>query len=116
MVYAPLGRGLLAGKYSLEHRFDPVDDRYDHEETVPLKRRQAAAIVEALQGWAADRGRTLAQLAIAWVLANPAVTSAIVGAKNPEQARSNAAAGDRRLSSADMAEIETLTAAALTNA
>ena len=110
MVYAPLGRGLLTGKYGADHRFAPEDDRHGHHELVPVKRTEAAAIVEALRGWVADRGRTLAQLAIAWVLANPAVTSAIVGAKTPEQACQNAAAGDWRLSQADQAEIRALVA------
>ncbi|HJP32468.1 MAG TPA: aldo/keto reductase [Candidatus Latescibacteria bacterium] len=49
-------------------------------------------IVEQLLGWAGDHGKEGAQLAIAWMLAQPAVTSCIVGAKTPEQATYNAAA------------------------
>jgi len=75
MAYAPLGRELLTGKYSLNH------------------------------GFATDDARHMAQFAVAWVLANPAVTSAIVGARTPEQARRSAAAGGRRLSETDLAEI-----------
>jgi len=113
MVYAPLGRGLLTGKYRADHEFAPGDARHDHQAFIPLRRQQATAIVDALRGWVADRGRTLAQLAIAWVLANPAVTSAIVGAKTAAQARENAAAGDWQLSTADLAEIDRLIAEAL---
>ena len=101
MVYAPLGRGLLTGKYSLDHGFAADDTRHDHYAFSAENRRRALAITGALSGWVAERGRNLAQFAIAWVLANPAVTSAIVGAKTPEQARHNATAGDWPLSQAD---------------
>ena len=113
IVYAPLGRGMLTGKYTSDHRFAADDTRHDHHAFSVEHRARATAITEALLGWVADRGRTLAQFAIAWVLGNPAVTSAIVGAKTPEQARRNAAAGDWRLSKADLAEVETLLAAVL---
>lgn len=47
-----------------------------------------------LKAWAASQGHSLYELAIAWTLANSAVTSCIVGAKTPEQAVQNAAATD----------------------
>ena len=111
--YSPLAGGMLTGKYTSDHRFAADDTRHDHHAFSVEHRARATAITEALLGWVADRGRTLAQFAIAWVLGNPAVTSAIVGAKTPEQARRNAAAGDWRLSKADLAEVETLLAAVL---
>ena len=55
--------------------------------------KKTFAVVEVLRGWVSDHGRSLAELAIAWTLAHEAVTSCIVGAKTPEQARANAAAG-----------------------
>ncbi len=113
MAYAPLGRGLLTGKYGAGHRFAEDDTRHDHFAFSKENRGRALAITGAVRNWVADRGRDLAQFAIAWVVANPAVTSAIVGAKTPEQARHNAAAGDWRLSQADLAEIEELLAKAL---
>ncbi|NQU96925.1 MAG: aldo/keto reductase [Chloroflexi bacterium] len=113
MAYAPLGRGLLTGKYGAGHRFAEDDTRHDHYAFSAENRSRALAITGAMRNWVADRGRDLAQFAIAWVLANPAVTCAIVGAKTPEQARHNAAAGDWRLSQADLAEIEELLANAL---
>ena len=69
-------------------------------------------MADRLKGWASDHGRSLADLAIAWTLAHPAVTSSIVGAKTPEQARMNAAAGDWELTESDMSEIESLIQAA----
>ena len=113
MAYAPLGRGLLTGKYGAGHRFAEDDSRHDHFAFSAENRSRALAITGAMRNWVADRGRDLAQFAIAWVLANPAVTCAIVGAKTPEQALHNAAAGDWRLSQADLAEIEELLADAL---
>lgn len=65
-------------------------------------------MVDALRGWVADHGRDMAQFAAAWVLAIPAVTSAIVGAKTPAQALHSATAGDWRLSQAYLAEIDVL--------
>jgi aryl-alcohol dehydrogenase-like predicted oxidoreductase len=54
-------------------------------------------------------GLTLAQLAVAWVLQNPNVASAIVGATRPEQVQANAAAAGWRLDDAERAEIDRIT-------
>ena len=67
--------------------------------------RRASPIVDELVAWAADHGRDGAQLAIAWTLAHPAVTSSIVGAKTAEQALHNIGAADWVLSDGDMTEI-----------
>ena len=63
-------------------------------------------MVERLKGWAAGHGRDTVQLAVAWVLANPSVTSAIVGAKSPEQVYQNAKGVDWRLTERDLQEID----------
>src|SRR5439155_25355142 len=52
--------------------------------------------VQQLKPLAAEAGLTMAQLAVAWVLANPNVSSAIVGASRPEQVRDNAAAAGKK--------------------
>jgi aryl-alcohol dehydrogenase-like predicted oxidoreductase len=56
------------------------------------------ARLEALDKFATDRGRTLLELAIGWLLAHPSVATVIAGAAKPGQAASNAAAADWRLS------------------
>ena len=61
MAYAPLGRGLLTGKYGLDHRFSADDTRHDHYAFSAENRRRAQAITGALRGWVAARGRDLAQ-------------------------------------------------------
>ncbi|MDA0676588.1 MAG: aldo/keto reductase [Chloroflexi bacterium] len=106
MVYSPIGRGLLTGKYTASHRFDANDTRSSHPSLTPEVRDAAAEICKRLEPFAKDHGYTMAQLAITWTLANPAVTVAICGAKNPTQAVENARAGAWQLSESDMADIE----------
>ena len=109
MVYSPIGRGLLTGKYAASHRFGGDDTRSTHPSLTPEIRSKAADICSRLEPFVKDHGYTMAQLAIAWTLAHPAVTVAICGAKSPEQAIENARAGEWRLTESDMAEIERLT-------
>jgi aryl-alcohol dehydrogenase-like predicted oxidoreductase len=68
--------------------------------------RRNLAVVRDLETFAAARGASVAQLAIAWTLANPAVDVAIVGARSPEQIRQTAPAADLRLSPEDIAQVE----------
>lgn len=106
MVYSPIGRGLLTGKYTASHRFNSDDTRSSHPSLTEEVRSAAAEITRKLTPFAKDNGYTMAQLAIAWTIANPAVTSAICGAKTPEQAIENAKAGQWQLTVQEMAEIE----------
>jgi aryl-alcohol dehydrogenase-like predicted oxidoreductase len=106
MAYAVLTRGLLSGKYTASHTFSDEDDRASIPELTPAVRQAAVEICRRLTPWARDHGYTMAQLATAWAVANPAVTSAICGAKTPAQAIENCEAGRWHLSEQDMAEIE----------
>jgi aryl-alcohol dehydrogenase-like predicted oxidoreductase len=106
MAYAALARGLLSGKYPASHIFAPEDDRARIPDLTPAIRHRAVEISQRLAPWARDHGYTVTQLAIAWTIANPLVTTAICGAKTPAQAIENAEAGRLRLSAQDMAEIE----------
>jgi aryl-alcohol dehydrogenase-like predicted oxidoreductase len=96
---------MLSGKYQPGHRFDSGDERSGKVEFEDDRFSAAFPVVERLIGWASDHGRDGIQLAIAWALAHPAVTSCIAGAKTPEQAIHNASAGDWQLSYSEMAEI-----------
>ena len=106
IVHSPLAKGMLTGKYRPGHVFARDDERKEKPEFESEPFRRAFPIVEKLVEWAADHGRDGAQLAIAWTLAHPAVTSSIVGAKTAGQALDNISAADWRLSSDDMAEID----------
>jgi len=70
--------------------------------------RRNLAVVRDLTAFAAIRDATVAQLAIAWTLANPAVDVAIVGARSAEQIRQTTPGADLQLSSEDLAQIESM--------
>jgi aryl-alcohol dehydrogenase-like predicted oxidoreductase len=106
MAYAVLTRGLLSGKYQASHRFSDDDDRAHIPSLTRAVREAAVEICRRLTPWAQDHGYTMAQLAIAWTVANPAVTSALCGAKTPTQAIENSEAGRWQLSEQEMTEIE----------
>jgi aryl-alcohol dehydrogenase-like predicted oxidoreductase len=61
--------------------------------------------VEALESWAKDRGHSMVELAHAWLLAHPAVSSVISGATKLEQVQANAASADWKLSQAELEEV-----------
>lgn len=108
MVYGPIARGLLSGKYSTSHVFISDDDRATHPSLTKAVRQAAVQICSRLEPWVQDHGYTLAQLAIAWTLAQPAVTTAICGAKTPEQVVENCEAGRWQLTHGEIEEINAL--------
>jgi aryl-alcohol dehydrogenase-like predicted oxidoreductase len=106
LVYSPLEQGLLSDKVPSERVFPPTDGRHNRPTFTPENRALVAALLRRVVQPIAERHRsTLAQIVITWTVAQPGVTSAIVGARTPEQARENAAAGDLKLSAAELAEI-----------
>jgi aryl-alcohol dehydrogenase-like predicted oxidoreductase len=68
--------------------------------------------VDQLAAFAAERDRTLLELAFAWLAVQPALTSVIAGATKPEQVAANVAAVDWTLSDADLSQLERLLASA----
>jgi len=112
VAYSPMQRGLLTGKFSQERLAGlPLDD---HRRRIPeFQEPQFSAalqLVDLLRPIAERNGRTLAQLAISWVLRRSEVTAAIVGARRPEQIAETAAASDWTLAQEDIEEIEQLLA------
>ena len=71
IVHSPLARGLLTGKYLPGHRFPGSDKRSGYEIFGSARFDSAYSYVEKLSAWAADRGRDIVQLAIAWTLGPP---------------------------------------------
>jgi hypothetical protein len=108
LVYGPMAHGLLSGRMTEATTFAPDDWRSKNEMFTGDAFRRNLAIVRRLQELASARGATVAQVAIAWTLANPAVDVAIVGARNPEQIRQTAPAADIRLSPEELAEIDVI--------
>jgi aryl-alcohol dehydrogenase-like predicted oxidoreductase len=106
LVYGPMAHGLLAGQMTETTTFAPDDWRSKSDMFAGEAFKRNLAIVHRLEAFASERGVTVAQLAIAWTLANPAVDVAIVGARNPEQIRQTAPAADIDFTPGDLAHIE----------
>lgn len=110
LSYGPLAYGLLTGAITSETRFDEGDFRGGEEEGGrlfdPGNRERNLALVEGLRPIAERLGITLAQLALAWNVAQPGVTAAIAGSRNPDHVRSNAAAGDVALDEPTLVELD----------
>lgn len=106
IVYSPLDQGLLTGRVRSERAFGPNDGRSKRPTFTPENRRRTNAVLDRVVAPIADRrGATLAQIVIAWTVAQRGVTAAIVGARTPEQAVENAKAGDIVLDMAELAAI-----------
>jgi aryl-alcohol dehydrogenase-like predicted oxidoreductase len=102
--YSPLGAGLLTGAIAPGTEFS--DWRGGQTEGYLADLDRSLATVERLRPVADRLGISLSQLALAWNIAQPGVTGAIAGSRNPEHVRANAAAGDSVLDETDQAEIE----------
>lgn len=106
LAYSPLGRGLLTGKVGPERKFPPGDLRLADPRFMQRNREKIAGMLDKFRPIADAHGLTLAQLVIAWTLHQPGITHALCGARNPEQAQENAAAGDVELSADELATID----------
>ncbi len=106
LVYGPLAHGLLGGRYTTDTTFDSGDWRSKHAAFRGEPFARNLEVVEKLKALASDLGITVSQLAIAWVLANPAVDVAIVGARRPQQLVQTAPAADVTLSASTIVEID----------
>ncbi len=110
MAYGALAFGLLSGAFSPETRFVEWDWRSRGQAFgLPLFERQhflkALGAVEALKRLAAGYGKSVAQLAIAWLLAQTGLTVALVGMRNEDELKENVAAAEWRLTAEDQAAI-----------
>jgi aryl-alcohol dehydrogenase-like predicted oxidoreductase len=112
LVYGPLAHGLLTGALTENTTFASDDWRSNTAMFTGDTYRHNLAVVRALDKFAADRGMTISQLAIAWTLANSAVQVAIVGARQAKHVQDSLAAADLSLSTADLAAIDNIMASA----
>jgi aryl-alcohol dehydrogenase-like predicted oxidoreductase len=109
IVFSPIAQGVLTGKYapgaappSDSRATDPSGSRFIRR----LLQDDVLAAVQRLEPIAAEAGLSMAQLAVAWVLQNPGVSAAIVGATRPEQVRENVKAAGVRLDPGLMSRID----------
>jgi len=105
IVYSPLEQGILTGRVTMERTFPEGDYRSGRPWFQPANRRRILDALEKVRPIAEAHNATLGQVAAAWIIAQPGVAAAIVGARNPDQARENARAADIRLSAADLQTI-----------
>ncbi len=113
--YAPMASGLLTGAMTRERAAAlPADDfRSKSPEFREPRLSKNIELVERLRKVGTRHGRSPGEVAIAWVLSNPAVTGAIVGARDAKQAEGVMRAGELKLSSEEITEIEGAAAAAV---
>jgi aryl-alcohol dehydrogenase-like predicted oxidoreductase len=115
IAYAPMASGLLTGAMTRERAaaLPPDDFRSKSPEFREPRLSKNIDLVERLGKVGARHGRNPGEVAIAWVLSNPAVTGAIVGARNAKQAEGVMRAGELKLSAEEITEIEGAAAVAV---
>lgn len=106
LCYGALAQGALTGKYSIDSKFSETDRRHrlGHFATEAWKTNEKA--VSRLRRMASRKAATIPQVAVAWVLSQPGVSVAVVGARTPEQVECNAAAADLFLDQCDVQMLE----------
>jgi len=108
IVYSPMASGLLTGGMTRERlaSLPKTDWRTRNEQFKEPKLSENLKLVDRLRAVGARHGRTPGETAIAWALRHPAVTGAIVGARNSKQVDGIIGAVDFRLTPSEIAEVE----------
>jgi aryl-alcohol dehydrogenase-like predicted oxidoreductase len=110
IVYSPMQKGILTEKFSRDwvNGLPDSDHRARDSRFMEPDLSVNIEFVEALREMAKAKGKTIAQLAIAWTLRRPEVTAAIVGARKPYQIEETVQAGEWELSGDEIEEIDKL--------
>lgn len=105
LSYSSLALGLLSGKVGPERVFAEDDQRHGNPRFSLANREKIARLMQALEPVAAAHGASVAQVVIAWTIAQPGITFSLCGARDPAQAVENAAAAHLRLTESELALI-----------
>lgn len=106
--YSPLAGGFLTGKYTRDHT--PADARgADNDRMTRYRTEQNWAVLDALREMGQAHGRTIAQIALGWILTQPFVTAPIIGANTVAQLDESLGAVGLRLSEEEMVRLDELT-------
>jgi aryl-alcohol dehydrogenase-like predicted oxidoreductase len=105
MVWSPLAGGLLSGKFGRDGEA-AKDSRRHQFDFPPVNKDRALACIEAMHPIAQAHGVSTAQIALAWLLHQPQVTSVIIGAKRHEQLKDNLGACDVSLSADELKALD----------
>ncbi|MGP3591108.1 aldo/keto reductase [Vagococcus sp. WN89Y] len=109
MVWSPLAGGLLSGKYDRDGHSASGGRRLEFD-FPPVNKERAFDCVDVMREIADSKGVTVAQIALAWLLHQPVVSSVIIGAKRQEQLDDNIAATGIRLSDAELQQLDAVSA------
>ena len=109
MVWSPLAGGLLSGKFGPGSN-NPTDARRTNFDFPPVDKDRAWKCVEVMREVGEAHGASVARVALAWLLAKPAVMSIIIGAKSLEQLDDNLAAADLALTPEEVARLDEISA------
>jgi len=112
VVWSPLSSGFLTGRYRAAEGATPGEGRRTTFTFPPVDPELGERALVALAAVADGRGVSMAQVALAWVLAQPGITSAIVGASSLDQLDDNLAAADLELTAEELAVLDAATALA----
>ncbi len=104
LVWSPLAGGFLSGKFTRDGGDDAA--RRAKFDFPPVDKEKGFAVLDVAKAIADRHGASAAQVALAWILANSAVTSVIIGARKPAQLEDNLKAIDVRLSAEDMKALD----------
>lgn len=107
-VWSPLAFGFLSGKYTRAALADP-DNRYSGFDILPFDKEWGFALVEQMRAMAGAHGASVAQVAIAWLLARDAVSNVLIGATKAHQLDDNLKAAALKLSDAEIATLDAAT-------
>lgn len=106
LVWSPLAGGFLSGKYEKD-RMPPQGTRFAEAGVfVPLEKEKAFRVIEALKEVAARHGASPARVALAWLLARPAISSVIIAARTLEHLEDNIKAVDLHLPETDIKSLD----------
>jgi len=109
MVWSPLAGGLLSGKFDIGNETSGEGRRAGFD-FPPVDRDRARVAVDAMRAIATSKGVTVAQIALAWLLHQPVVTSVIIGAKRIDQLTDNIASTKVKLSPDELATLDAVSA------
>jgi aryl-alcohol dehydrogenase-like predicted oxidoreductase len=109
LVWSPLAGGLLSGKYSRANQ-KPADSRRSEFDFPLVDKERAWNILDAMAPIAKAHGCSPARISLAWLLAQPVVTSVILGAKKMDQLKDNLAAAELRLTADEMKRLDEVSA------
>jgi aryl-alcohol dehydrogenase-like predicted oxidoreductase len=108
LVYGPMAHGLLSGNMTPDQGFSEDDWRSQSDLFQGENFQRNLEVVEELKRFVSSANHTVAQLAVAWTLANPAVDVAIVGARRPDHIEGTAPVAELDLSEDDLQEIDSI--------